>query len=89
MRVFDLQILGAQSLKEKRFVLRSLKDRIGQRFNVSVAETGYQDKWQRCELAVATVGPQRAGVERTLDLVRGMLDGEHTLRVIEIQTDIF
>jgi uncharacterized protein YlxP (DUF503 family) len=88
VRVFDLQILGAQSLKEKRFVLRSVKDRIGQKFNVSVAETGYQDKWQRCELAVATVGPARAGVERTLDLVRGMLDAEHALRVIDIQTDI-
>lgn len=89
LRVFDLEIFGARSLKEKRFVMRSVKDRVGQRFNVAVAETGYQDKWQRSELAVVAVGPRRAAVERTLDLVRELLDREHTLRVIETSTDIW
>lgn len=89
IRVFDLQIHSAQSLKEKRFVVRSVKDRIGQRFNVSVAETGHLDKWQRCELAVSAVSGTRVEVEKTLDRVRGLLDGEPELRVIDIQTDIF
>ena len=52
----ELQIPHAQSLKDKRQQLRSLKERISHRFNSSVAEIGYQDKWQRALLAVCQVG---------------------------------
>ena len=86
--IFDIHIQNAQSLKEKRFVLRSVKDRIGRAFNVAVSETGHQDKWQRCELAVAAVAGERRSVERTLDGVREMLDREPELRVIADETDI-
>ncbi|HET6618040.1 MAG TPA: DUF503 domain-containing protein [Gemmatimonadota bacterium] len=86
--VFDIHIQNVHSLKEKRFVLRSVKDRIAQKFNVAVSETGYQDKWQRCELAVAAVAGERRSVERTLEGVRAMLDGEPELRVISDESDI-
>lgn len=89
VRVFDLHIPGARSLKEKRFVLRSVKDRIGDRFNVSLAETGHLDKWQRAEIAVAAIAGERVRVERTLDAVRDLLDREPGLRVIEIVTDLY
>lgn len=88
LRVFEIHIHGTQSLKEKRFVLRSIKDRIANGFNVAIAETGHQDKWQRTELAVATVGGDRGGVEKTLDAVRDLLDREPELRVVDIHTDI-
>lgn len=88
LRVFDIHIDGAHSLKEKRHVLRSVKDRIANRFNVSIAEVGHLDKWQRCELAVAAVGGERRRVEHTLDAVRSLLDGEPGLRVIDTTTDI-
>lgn len=86
--VFDIHIQNAQSLKEKRFVLRSVKDRIARTFNVAVSETGHQDKWQRCELAVAAVAGERRSVERTLAGVRELLDREPELRVISDETDI-
>lgn len=89
VRVFDVHILGTRSLKEKRFVLRSVKDRIANRFNVSIAETGHQDKWQRAELAVAAVSGERVAVERTLDTIRDLLDREAELRVIEAFTAIY
>jgi uncharacterized protein YlxP (DUF503 family) len=88
LRVFDIHIHGAQSLKEKRFVLRSVKDRIANRFNVSIAETDHQDKWQRAQLSVATVAGDRQGVEKTLDAVRGLLDREPEIRVVDIVTEI-
>ena len=88
LRMFDLHINGTQSLKEKRFVLRSVKDRIANRFNVSIAEVGHQDKWQRAEIAVVTVSGQRQRVEQTLDAVRALLDREPELRVIETHTEI-
>lgn len=52
----ELMISHAQSLKDKRREVRGLKDRISSKFNASVAEVGYQDKWQRCVLAVCLVG---------------------------------
>jgi len=88
LRVFDLHIQGSHSLKEKRFVLRSVKDRIANGFNVSVAETDHQDKWQRAELSVAAVAGDRAGVEKALDAVRDLLDRQPELRVIDMFTDI-
>ena len=90
LRIFDLHIPGAQSLKEKRYVLRSLKDRLGNgRYNISVAEVGHLDKWQRCELAVATVSGQRKSVERTLDAVRERLDREAGVSIIDTHTEIY
>ena len=86
--VFDIHIQNVHSLKEKRFVLRSIKDRIAQKFNVAVSETGHQDKWQHCELAVAAVAGERQSVERTLEGVRALLDREPELRVISDESDI-
>ena len=61
----DLHFPGRSSLKEKRFVLSSLKAKLSQRYNVAVAEVGYQEKWQRSLLAVVTVGVDgRAGFTR-------------------------
>lgn len=55
----ELVIPHAQSLKEKRREVRGLKDRIRSKFNASVAEVGYQDKWQRAVLAVCLVGSDK------------------------------
>lgn len=62
----QLHIEHAHSLKEKRHVLRSLKDRLRNRFNVSVAEVDGQDTWQRSVVAVATVSGER---QRAQDLL--------------------
>ena len=51
----DVHFPVAQSLKEKRALLRPLIDGIGNRFTVSVAEVDYQDLWQRAEVGVAIV----------------------------------
>lgn len=52
---WELRLPGCRSLKEKRSVIRSLKDRLRHRFKVSVAETGCQDLTDRGELTVALV----------------------------------
>lgn len=67
MIVASLRILfllpGCTSLKQKRFVLASVKAKLRNRFNVSVCENDFQDKWQRSELAIAAVATDRRGVE--------------------------
>lgn len=52
----DLHIPAAQSLKEKRKVLKSLKDRVRSKFNVSIAELDGHDKWQIATCGIAMIG---------------------------------
>ncbi len=59
LMTIELQIPYAHSLKDKRREIRGLKDRIRSKFNASVAEVAYQDKWQRCVLAVCLVGSDK------------------------------
>lgn len=59
----ELMIPHAQSLKDKRREVRGLKDRIRGKFNASVAEVGYQDKWQRAVLAICLVGNDKRKLE--------------------------
>jgi hypothetical protein len=65
----QLHIEHSHSLKEKRHVLRSLKDRLRNRFNVSVAEVDGQDTWQRSVVAIATVSGDRQRVQDLLTKV--------------------
>ncbi|KHF39737.1 hypothetical protein LQ50_12925 [Halalkalibacter okhensis] len=72
----ELLIYDAQSLKEKRSVLKSIQTRLKQRFNVSVAETDHHDVWQRAELSLVTVSNDRAVCERELQKTLSLIDGD-------------
>ena len=78
--VFDLHLPGCRGLKEKRMVVKSLKSRIRNEFEVSAAEVGDQDLLQRALLGVAAVGPDQqpldALLQRILTFVENNLDGE-------------
>jgi uncharacterized protein YlxP (DUF503 family) len=62
----ELRLEHSHSLKEKRHVLESLKTRLRNKFNVSVAEIEYQDLWQRAALAAVTVSSDRVHAEKVL-----------------------
>lgn len=62
----DIHIPHAQSLKEKRMVIRRVKDRLQSKFNVAVSEVDHQDLWQRAQISVVTVGPDEAFLEKVL-----------------------
>ena len=62
----EIHILDAQSLKDKRQVLRSLKDRLRAHYNVSVAELEHQDTWQRSRVGVVTISGDQAYLEKSL-----------------------
>ena len=64
----ELHIPGARSLKEKRFVLRGVRDRL-RKFNVAVAEVEYQDLWQRAGLGIVTVSSSEPHADRELAAV--------------------
>jgi uncharacterized protein YlxP (DUF503 family) len=80
---WEMHLPGCQSLKDKRSVLKSLKDRLHNRFNVSAAETDHQDLWQRAELTVGVVSTDRGHAERVLREVDGVIAAEAAARVID------
>jgi uncharacterized protein YlxP (DUF503 family) len=64
----EIHIPHAQSLKDKRMVVRRLKDRLRSKFNVAVSETDHQDLWQRANLSIVTVGSDEEYARQTLQL---------------------
>ncbi len=80
---WELEILGAQSLKEKRSVVKSLKDRLHDRFNVSAAETAHQDVWQRAELTACVVAGQKKIAESVLQSADDLVAAEARARIIQ------
>ena len=65
----SLLIRGARSLKEKRYALRRIIDRVRARYNVSIAEVGDNDIWQRALVGVTAVANDRSFVNEVLDKV--------------------
>ena len=65
----ELRIEGAHSLKDKRQVLRSLKDRLRGQFNVAVAELDHTDLWQRATLGVVSISDSRDYLEGQMQSV--------------------
>ena len=63
------------SLKGKRSVVRTIKARVANKFNVSIAECDDLDKWQRISLGVAQVGNTRNHVDRSLREVSSFICG--------------
>jgi uncharacterized protein YlxP (DUF503 family) len=64
----ELHVAGARSLKDKRMVVRRLKDRL-KKFNIAVSEVDHHDLWQRAALAVVTVSTDQAHADRELAAV--------------------
>ncbi|MBI1389129.1 MAG: DUF503 family protein [bacterium] len=70
----SFQLPESGSLKDKRQVLRSLKDRVRRRFNVSLAETDEQDCWRRCTLSFAAVATHAGLIERDFQRILDLIE---------------
>ena len=67
----ELHLPSARSLKNKRQVVKSLKDRLRSRYNVAVAESGeHADLWQRAVLAIVSVATDQHVLDRLFESVR-------------------
>lgn len=79
----DLYLPGATSLKEKRAVLRKLKDRVGNNFNVSIAEVDFADKWQRARIGIAQIGNDYKYLEKNIQTIFRIIDSNDSAEVID------
>ena len=82
VRSWKLQLAGCQSLKDKRRIVKSLKDRLHRQFNVSAAEVDHQDVWQRAALACGVVTTDRRHAEEVLGSCDRLIAGEPLAHVI-------
>lgn len=85
---FALVISDAQSLKEKRKVVKSIIVRIKNKFNVSIAEVGYNEKWQIAELGICVAGNDRRFINSTIDHILSYLDSMYAGEIIKPNIEI-
>ena len=83
---WELHLAGSHSLKDKRSVIKSLKDRLHNEFNVSVAETAQHDAWQRAEITACVVSVDRRHAESVLAAIDRFVAAAPHCRVIDSVT---
>jgi uncharacterized protein YlxP (DUF503 family) len=84
----SLHIPESGSLKSKRWVLRRIKDRVRNKFNVSIAEIDDFDLWQRATLGVAVVSRDGRFASQVISKVIDLIESDGNAHVIDIQTDL-
>ena len=83
----ELFLPEAPSLKQKRSVLTSLKERLHNRFNVSVAEVDHNDLWQRSTLAVAVVSNAGEHADQVIDKVVRFIESDGREQLIDLSVE--
>lgn len=84
----ELTLFGSHSLKEKRAILKSLKDRIRRKFNVSIAELEGHDKWQRAVLGVVNIGTDNRVANSALSKVIELIKNTHSVELIDYNMEL-
>ncbi|HNB10747.1 MAG TPA: DUF503 domain-containing protein [bacterium] len=85
----DLFIHASASLKEKRFVVKSIKDGIRHKFNVSIAETGHLDKWQRAELGISMVANEEHLIRSTMEAVMLFIEAKGQCEMVNRELTMY
>ncbi len=85
----ELEITDALTLKDKRQVIRSLLDRIRNRFNVSAAEVGKNDSVRYAELAAVGVSNDRRFLDRVMGKLLDLIESEPRVMLLEQDLEFF
>ena len=85
---FQLRMADSHSLKDKRMVLKSIKDRLRQRFNIAVAEIGDQDLWQSSLLGAAAIGNDKRYVNGLLTQVENWIERNGNVELVSSQMEL-
>ena len=85
----EFRLTDNQSLKGKRKVVRSMVDKVKSRFNVSIAEVGSNDKWQKIELGISAVGNDRRHIDSSLNHILAFLESLYLAQIVHTELEIF
>ncbi len=84
----ELFLSNAHSLKEKRIILKGLKDRIRKNFNVSVAELNNHDKWQRGSLGIAGISTDKRPLNSLLSKLVELVKNTSSVELIDYNMEL-
>jgi len=84
----ELHIPGVSSLKGKRQIIKSMKEKIKNRFNVSIAEVEKQDFWQRATLGLACVAHDKRAANRILSKVINFIEQNKNISLTDYKIEI-
>ena len=85
----EFRLFDNRSLKGKRKVVRSMVDQVKAQFNVSIAEVGSNDKWQKIELGISAIGNDRRHIDSSLNHILEFLDSLYLAQIVNTEMDIF
>ena len=86
--IVELTIHGSESLKQRRGVVRSISQRVRNRFNLAVAEIGGQNTWQHAALGLSAVGGDAVNVRKVLDRALVFIEDLHLAEVTHTDIEI-
>jgi uncharacterized protein YlxP (DUF503 family) len=86
--IVEIRIHGSHSLKQRRGVVRSITRRVSNRYNLSIAEVGGQDTWQRAELGLCSVGTDRQRVRGLIESVVTFIEELHLAEIIAVDIEV-
>jgi hypothetical protein len=85
----ELGLSDSRSLKHKRQILKSIKDITRAKFNISIAEIGNHDKWQRSTLAIAKLGNADVELHRGLSGILNFLRNKNRIQILDYKIEVF
>lgn len=84
----ELFISDSNSLKHKRAIIKALKDRVRNSFNVSISEVDELDLWQKAIIGIAAIGPDKRFVNEVLDKLLDFLRGNAKVQILDYQMEM-
>ncbi|MBM3248271.1 MAG: DUF503 domain-containing protein [Candidatus Omnitrophica bacterium] len=84
-----IKIPGSNSLKEKRRVLHSLRDKLRDKYNISITEIEDQDKWQKSTLAIAKVDQERKMIDTSFGNIVDYIRNSNSVEILDYQIELF
>ena len=83
-----IRLHGCNSLKEKRAIVKAMVNRIKNRFNISIAETDYNESLLKAEIGFSITGNDRRTVNATMDKVIDMADNIGLAQILDSEMEI-
>jgi uncharacterized protein YlxP (DUF503 family) len=87
--VLDLHSNSTHSLKEKRKIVSSMKEKLKNKFNISLIESDYQDLWQKIQIAIAMVANSKTIVEKAFDQIEDFIFMNYPVQPVAVNKDYF
>ncbi len=87
--IVDLLSKDIHSLKEKRKIIASIKEKLKNKFNISIIESDHQDLWQKIQVSIAMLSNSKSLIEKCFDQAEDFIFSNYPVQIINIQKEYF